>query len=220
MKNETMDRERRAPRLTLDARVEGHAQFRTDVRVVDLSPSGALLGSPRHLALGSELSVELPLDGAPLMVRANVVHCNAHEPHEEEPLYRVGVRFIALPVSQRDRIRDYIRDSLIKERREQPRVFIGQPAQLEKEIELRVVNLSLFGGLFSVSFPLEFRSEHDFVFTLPLGDVHTRGVVRHCEAWAEAKGPAIFLLGVEFTDLSGDARERVVAYLEEQIQSS
>ena len=72
----------------------------------------------------------------------------------------------------------------------------------------------------SVSFPLEFRSEHDFVFTLPLGDVHTRGVVRHCEAWAEAKGPAIFLLGVEFTDLSGDARERVVAYLEEQIQSS
>lgn len=150
-------------------------------------------------------------------MRANVVHCTAHE---GEPLYRIGVRFVAPPVSQRDRIRAYIRDSLTEERREQPRVFIGQPAQLKKEIELRVLNLSLFGGLFSVSFPLEFRSEHDFVFTLPRGDVHARAVVRHCEAWAEAKGAAIFRLGVEFTDLSGDARELVVAYLEERIRSS
>ena len=217
MQDETMDRARRAPRLILDARVEGHAQFWTDVHVVDLSPSGALLESPRHLSLDSELTVELSLDGAPLTVRANVVHCKAHE---EEPLYRIGVRFIALPVSQRARIRAYIRDSLTEERREQPRVFIGQPAQLKKEIELRVLNLSLFGGLFSVSFPLEFRSEHDFVFTLPRGDVHTRGVVRHCEAWAEAQGAAIFRLGVEFTELSGDDRERVVGYLEEQIQGS
>lgn len=135
MKNETMDRARRARRLILDARVEGHAQFWTDVHVVDLSPSGALLESPRHLAPGSELSVELPLDGAPLGVRANVVHCNAHE---EEPLYRVGVRFIALPVSQRDRIRAYIRDSLTEERREQPRVFIGQPAAYSSHRERRI----------------------------------------------------------------------------------
>ena len=182
--------------------------------------TGALLESPRHLSLGSELSVELSLDGGPLTVRGNVVHCNAHELSVEEPLYRVGVRFIALPASQRDRIRTYIRDSLTEERREQPRVFIGQSAQLRKEIELRVMNLSMFGGLFSLSLPLEFRSEHDFVFTLPRGDVHACGVVRHCEAWAEAKGGAIFLLGVEFTELSGDDRECVVAYLEEQIQGS
>ena len=217
MENETMDRARRAPRLILDARIEGHAQFWTDVQVVDLSPSGALIESPRHLSPGSELSVELSLDGAPLTVQASVVHCNAHE---EEPLYRVGVRFIAPPVAQRDRIRAYIRDSHTEERREQPRVFVDRPAQLKKEIELRVLNLSLFGGLFSVSLPLEFRSEHDFVFTLPRGEVHARGFVRHCEAWAEAKGAAIFRLGVEFTELIGDDRERVIGYLEEQIQGS
>ena len=217
MKNETMGTARRAPRLNLDARVEGHAHFWIDVHVVDLSPSGALLESPRPLVPGSESSVELSLNGAPLTIRANVVHCNAHE---EEPLYRAGVRFVALPALQRDRIRDYIRDSLTQERREQPRVFIGQPAQLKKEIELRVVNLSLFGGLFSVNFPLEFRSVHDFVFTLPRGDVHARGIVRHCEVWVEAKEAAIFRLGVEFAELSGDDRERVVGYLEEQIQGS
>ena len=138
----------------------------------------------------------------------------------ELALYRAGVRFVTLPELQRDRIRAYIRDSLTQERREQPRVFVGQPAQLKKEIELRVLNLSLFGGLFSVSFPLEFRSEHRFVFTLPQGEVRARGMVRHCEAWAEAKGAAIFRLGVEFTELDGVNRERVVDYLEEQIQGS
>jgi hypothetical protein len=182
----------------------------TDVHVVDLSPSGALLESPRHLASGSELSIELALAGATVGVRAEVVHCSEHE---EKPLYRVGVRFVGLPSSQRDRIRDYIRESLTQERREQPRIFVGQPAQLKKEIQLTVLNLSLFGGLFSGSFPLEFRSEHDFVFTLPPGVVHARGVVRHCEAWAEARGAAIFRLGVEFTVLDGDNRERVVEYL-------
>lgn len=211
------DRARRAPRLTLDARVEGHAQFWTDVQVVDLSASGALLESPRHLSPGSELTVDLSVDDAPFTVRARVVHCI---PHGEERLYRAGVRFVELPMAQRDRIRAYLRDSLTQERREQPRVFVGQPAHLKKEIELRVLNLSLFGGLFSVSFPLEFRSEHDFVFTLPRGDVHARGVVRHCEAWAEAKGAAIFRLGVEFTELAGADRERVVGYLEERIQGS
>ncbi len=90
MNNDTMDRARRAPRLTLDARVEGHAQSWTDVQVVDLSLGGALLESPRHLASGSELSVELPLDGAPLTVRANVVHGTAHE---GEPLYRIRGAF-------------------------------------------------------------------------------------------------------------------------------
>lgn len=212
-----MDRARRAQRLTLDARVEGHTEFWTNVHVVDLSPSGALLESPRHLATGSELSIELALGGDALSVRAEVVHCAEHE---EKPLYRVGVQFRGLPKPERERIRDYIRESLTQERREQPRIFVGQPAQLKKEIQLTVLNLSLFGGLFSGSFPLEFRSEHDFVFTLPPGDVHARGVVRHCEAWAEARGAAIFRLGVEFTNLDGQNRERVVQYLEMQIQGS
>ena len=211
-----MDRARRAPRWTLDARVEGRARFSTDVHVVDLSPSGALLESPRPLTPGSELSIELVLLGEPLSLRAHVVHCST----EDASVHRAGVRFVALPSSQRDRIRAYLRDNLTQERREQPRIFVGKPAQLNKEIELRVLNLSLFGGLFSVSFPLEFRSEHGFVFNLPLGEVHARGIVRHCEAWAEAKGIAIFRLGVEFTDLTGENRDRVVAYLEEQVQGS
>jgi hypothetical protein len=211
-----MEWPRRAPRLTLSARVEGLAQYWSDVRVVDVSPTGALLECSRFLETSSLLTLEFSIGDSPLSVRAQVIHCTKIEPD----LYRAGVRFEALPAELRDRVRELIRTSLQQERREQPRVFLGQPAQLRKEVELRVLNLSLFGGLFSVGNPLEFESEHDFVFSLPQGEVHARGVVRHCEAWARARDAAIFRVGVEFTNLSGDDRDRVVAYLDEQTPSA
>lgn len=207
-----MEPSRRAPRLTLSARVEGLAQYWSDVRVVDVSPTGALLECSRFLEKNSLLTLQFSIGEAPLTVHARVVHCGKLEPD----LYRAGVRFEALPTALRERLRELIRASLEQERREQPRVFLGQQAQLRKEVELRVLNLSLFGGLFSVGNPLEFESEHDFVFSLPQGEVHVRGVVRHCEAWARARDTAIFRVGVEFTSLSADDRKRVVAYLDEQ----
>jgi hypothetical protein len=207
-----MESSRRAPRLTVSARIEGLAQYWSSVRVVDVSPTGALLECPRFLEKNSLLTLQLPLGDGPLSVRARVVHCTEAEPD----VYRAGVRFEALPTELRDRVRELIRMNLQQERREQPRVFLGQTAQLRKEVELRVLNLSLFGGLFSVGHPLEFESEHDFVFSLPQGDVHVRGVVRHCEAWARARDAAIFRVGVEFTSLSGEDRDRVVAYLDDQ----
>jgi hypothetical protein len=44
--------------------------------------------------------------------------------------------------------------------------------------------------------------------------------VRHCEAWARARDAAIFQVGVEFTNLSGMNRKRVVSYLEEETPAS
>ena len=211
-----MEQARRAPRYNLEARIEGHAEYGISARVVDLSPSGALVESSRWLEEGSELSLEVFLDDVELTVTATVIHTASSQGGP----YRTGVRFVALPAEKRDRIRSFLRRHLEKERRGDPRLFVGKPAQLRKEIELRVINLSLYGGLFSVQFPLEFESEHDFVFTLPEGDVRARGLVRHCEAWARARGAAIFRLGVEFTSLPDVDHERVVRYLEGQIQAS
>jgi hypothetical protein len=194
----------------VSARIEGLAHYWSDVRVVDVSPTGALLECSRSLEKNSLLTLQFTLGDEPFSVRAQVVHCAKGEPD----VYRAGVRFQALPTLLGERLRELIRTSLQQERREQPRIFLGQPAQLRKEVELRVLNLSLFGGLFSVGNPLEFESEHDFVFSLPQGEVHVRGLVRHCEAWARARDTAIFRVGVEFTTLSGEDRRRVVAYLD------
>jgi hypothetical protein len=103
------------------------------------------------------------------------------------------VRFATLPVAQRDRIRDDIRECLTQDRREQPRVYVGQPAELKKEIDVRVLTPSLLGRLFSVSFSLAFESEHRFVFTLPRGAVRARGLVPNCEVRAEGNQTAVFV---------------------------
>lgn len=186
--------------------------------MLDLSPSGALVESERMLERESPLSLRIVLGdgGPPLVLRGRVVHSAKSESDQ----YRSGIRFDTLPAEQTERIREFLRSSRKLERREEPRVFVGQAAELKEEVEIRVVNLSLFGGLFSVAHPLEFESEHDFVFSLPQGEVHARGVVRHCEAWVRAKAAVVFRLGVEFTSLTGPNRDRVVAYLEEQIQAS
>jgi hypothetical protein len=200
----------------LSARVEGLAQYWSDIRVLDVSATGALLECPRFLEAGSRLTLEFSIADSPLSLRAQVMHCSKLDPDR----YRAGVRFEALSPELRDRVQVLIQSILRQERRVQPRVYLGQSAQLAKEVELRVLNLSLLGGLFSVQHALEFESEHDFVFHLPTGAVRARGVVRHCEAWAKARDAAIFRVGVEFTELTGEDRERVVAYLEAESESS
>ena len=213
-----MEGARRAPRLILDARIEGLAHSWTEARVLDLSPSGALIetATPRPEP-GSELAIELSLEGETLTVHAHVVRTT---PGPRPGSYRAGVEFSSLPASTRAQIQKYLERIPPRERRTQPRFFVDEPVQLKKEVELRVLNLSLFGGLFSTGSPLAFDSEHDFVFALPSGEVRARGRVRHCEAWAETKGAAIFRLGVEFTQVDAADREHIVRYLEERVQGS
>jgi hypothetical protein len=74
-------------------------------------------------------------------------------------------------VEKRNLIRFFLWRHLEKERRGDPRLFVGKTVQLKRAIELRVISLSLYGGLLSVQFPFGFESEHDFLFTLPEGDV-------------------------------------------------
>jgi hypothetical protein len=53
-----MESSRRAPRLTLSARVEGLAQYWADVRIVDVSPTGAL---PKLSLSREELAPHAPV---------------------------------------------------------------------------------------------------------------------------------------------------------------
>jgi c-di-GMP-binding flagellar brake protein YcgR len=116
--------------LTLSARVEGLAQSWSDVRVVDLSSTGALLECSRSIEQGSLLTLQFALGDSLLSVRARarVVHVT----ELDQDLYRAGVRFEALPAELGERVRELIRTNLREERREQPRVFLGQLAQPEE----------------------------------------------------------------------------------------
>ncbi len=127
----SMEQARRAPRYNLEARIEGHAEYGISARVVDLSPSGALVESSRWLEEGSELSLEVFLDDVELTVTATVIHTASSQGGP----YRTGVRFVALPAEKRDRIRSFLRRHVENERRGDPRLFVGKPAQERNRAE-------------------------------------------------------------------------------------
>lgn len=213
---------RRSPRVTPTDAIAGRAALDASVQVIDLSAAGALVECNRSLPRDSRLRLEVDVgeegdgdsDANPLSLTARVVRASAARPGSAR--FRLGLKFEELRPEQKDRLSQFVTKGDRLERRSTPRIYVDQGARIHKEVVLEVVNLGLHGGLFRLEAPLEFESHHDFVFTLPQGEVHARGRVRHCEAWA---GPgqdrtAKFRLGVEFTELDGTDRERVVQYLE------
>jgi hypothetical protein len=66
------------------------------VRVLDLSPSGALIEAQQPLAVESVQSVKLMIDGQPTVTEAKVKHVRS-ESFGALNRYLVGVEFIAAP---------------------------------------------------------------------------------------------------------------------------
>ena len=208
---------RGAPRYELEKELSGHTHTRSHTHLIDLSSSGALIESQQYLKPGSELVLSLPLGGSSHRVECFVVHCSMSETtgpvaKPGHANYRTGIRFTGLAPETRSTINDLIKGRLENERREQPRLYLGRPAQIEETVELQSINLSIGGGLFMASSPLEFGSQHDFVFRLPNGEIRARGVVCHCQAGARTT-PHHFQVGVEFKEFIADGRELVEQYL-------
>ena len=208
---------RGAPRYELEKELSGYTHYRSHTHLIDLSSSGALIEFQQYLRPGTELVLSLPLGGSSHRVECLVVHCSMSE--NSGPVakrgyasYRIGIRFSGLSPETRTTINDLIKNRLENERREQPRLYLGRPAELEETVVLQSINLSIGGGLFMANSALEYGSQHDFVFRLPNGEVRALGVVCHCQAGARS-GRNQFQVGVEFKKFLSNGREIVEQYL-------
>ena len=208
---------RGTPRYELEKELSGYTHYRSHTHLIDLSSSGALIEFQQYLKPGTEIVLSLPLGGSRHRVECFVVHCSMSE--TAGPVgkpgyanYRVGIRFSNLSPATRTTINNLIKSRLENERREQPRLYLGLPAELEETVELQSLNLSIGGGLFMSNSPLEYGSRHDFVFRLPNGQVRAQGVVCHCHAGTRSADNR-FQVGVEFKELLANGREIVEQYL-------
>ena len=73
------------------------------VRVVDLSPNGALIEAQQPLAVESVQSVKLMIDGQPTVTEAKVKHVRSAPPGIAQR-YLVGVEFLAAPAAFLDAV--------------------------------------------------------------------------------------------------------------------
>ncbi len=205
------------PRYELEKEFSGYTHYRSHTHLVDLSSSGALIEFQLYLKPGTEIVLSLPIGGSSHRVECFVVHCSMSETagavgRHGYANYRIGIQFSDLPPATRTTINNLIKSRLENERREQPRLYIGRPAEIEETVELHALNLSIGGGLFISNSPLEYGSCHDFVFRLPNGEVRAQGIVCHCHAGTRWEDNC-FQVGVEFKELLANGREIVERYL-------
>lgn len=73
------------------------------VRILDLSPAGALIEAQQPLAVESIQSVKLMIDGQPTVTEALVKHVRS-APHGEINRYLVGLEFQAAPTAFLDAV--------------------------------------------------------------------------------------------------------------------
>lgn len=74
------------------------------VRVLDLSPNGALIEAQQPLAVESVQSVRLMIDGQPIVTEAKVKHVRCASNDGALNRYLVGLEFVATPTEFLDAV--------------------------------------------------------------------------------------------------------------------
>lgn len=104
---------RRRVRVDLRGSLQGHLGLRSDVRVVNLSPDGALVEHAVLLSRGETCILSLRLHRVDLTVRARVVWSRVHNPGKGAAgagalPFRSGFQFPDLPEAAKDQIGQYL----------------------------------------------------------------------------------------------------------------
>lgn len=92
---------RRTVRFPVDGEGEAGIVASNSVRVVDISPGGVLLESPRPAAIGTRGRLSLTLGGAPLAAEVEIRRVSESPDRDG---FRIGAMFIAITPAQRDTI--------------------------------------------------------------------------------------------------------------------
>lgn len=103
---------RRRPRLPVPARLQGSLAQWADLRVLDLSETGALIEHVQPLVSGEACLLALRLGEVELRLQARVVWSNVHRltatPGGEETCYRSGLEFTRVSEDAKHQLRRFL----------------------------------------------------------------------------------------------------------------
>ena len=104
---------RQRHRIPLPGTVHGTIGPSNDLRLVNLSPAGALIEHPHPLSPGQPCVLDLHLDGAEVHLRAHVAWCQVYSissdtDRMEERRFRSGLYFTDLSESVAAQLRHYL----------------------------------------------------------------------------------------------------------------
>ena len=94
-----MSDRRAQPRYDVIGALWGVLELREEARLRNVSATGVLLDSPVPMALDSEQTIRLAVDGQGVAVGARVRHVHPQAGDSLEPRYVIGLEFIDPPLS-------------------------------------------------------------------------------------------------------------------------
>jgi hypothetical protein len=230
---------RRWPRAPLRGKVVGQIYTEHAAPIVDLSEGGALLEVPCALRPRSVYSVRLALGpGTVLMLKASVVRSYVHRVEsagegETQIRYQVALQFVDLRPADQELLRRRLAseatpevagltetppvasDQTSTERRDSLRVDLARTVASEVGLHLESRVLMLSPGGMTVRMPFRPQIDSTVTCTLDIDGVPSllRGIVRDTHQDATASEQSDFVVGVEFVDLSDEARASIEAYV-------
>jgi hypothetical protein len=230
---------RRWPRAPLRGKVVGQIYTEHAAPIVDLSEGGALLEVPCALRPRSVYSVRLALGpGTVLMLKASVVRSYVHRVEsagegETQIRYQVALQFVDLRPSDQELLRQRLAsetapevagltetppaagDQTSIERRDSLRVDLARAVASEVGLRLESRVLMLSPGGMTVRMPFRPQIDSTVTCTLDIDGVPSllRGIVRDAHQDVAGSEQSDFVVGVEFIDLSDEARASIEAYV-------
>jgi hypothetical protein len=223
----------------LRGKVVGHIYTEHAAPIVDLSEGGALLEVPCALRPRSVYSVRLVIGpGTVLMLRASVVRSYVHRVEsagkgETQIRYQTAIQWVDLRPADQELLRQRLAsevppgtaglietppvasDQPTVDRRDSLRVDLARAVAGEVGLHLESRVLMLSPGGMTVRMP--FRPEVDSTVTCTLDidgvPAQLRGIVRDTQKELAGDDHSDFVVGVEFIDVSDEARAAIEAYV-------
>ncbi|MDX1632046.1 MAG: PilZ domain-containing protein [Thermoanaerobaculia bacterium] len=222
-----MSRENRRHKRYEVQDVEGRLAYNVDAKVLNISLTGMAIETRTMLQIGGDYWLRIPQEDGSLRVKADVKWCHLVgttklEDGEVVPQYKAGIDFRSILEDKAREMLDFIEKNVIVELDQ--RLFgrfhleEDETVDLDADAEFAVRKISLSGMLIET----EFVPELDQVLDLEL---RTNGVEPVIEARArvahvdrEAAGADRIQVGVEFQDLSDEAREKIEHIIEGMLE--
>lgn len=208
--------------------VHGSLLYSTNVRIIDISISGVKIESDRRLDVTKNYTIKIPRGDDVLKISGKVIWCILTKSldavnGEHMPVYHAGLEFPDVFSEKGSDLVSFLKNNVIVQLEE--RLFgrfkfnPKEPVNLNCEYDFLVKTLSRSGMLIETEVLADRNS--NFIMELAIGGrkINFTGRVAHVKQIDGEGNRKIAHLGIQFIDLSVEARETLEQFIKDEIES-
>jgi Tfp pilus assembly protein PilZ len=222
------DRKRRNKRYDVQ-NVSGSLIFTIDVNVINMSLDGMAVESSKRLNVGRVYSLKIVHNDKKIRLTGNVVWCvltrsDSSGDGAVVPVYKAGLEFEDVISDRAKELVDFMEGNVVikLEKRLFGRFKLKpkEPVNLDSEVDFLVKTISLSGMLIETEILPELDSIFDMEVKFNSSTIFIRGRVAHIKQVSEENHQQLSRLGIEFVDVSREAKKSLEEFILQELEST